>query len=46
VELRGLRIGDDIKESVLNIGKNQIKLGVNDSGSVIINVQEIISKNR
>lgn len=38
-----LRIGDNIKITVLNIDKKQIKLDVNDSGSVIINIQERIS---
>ena len=38
-----LIIGDDTKVTVLNIGENQIKLGVNDSGGVIINLQESIS---
>ena len=35
-----LIIGDDIKITVLTIGKNQIKLGVNDSGGVTIKLQE------
>ena len=38
-----LIIGDDIKITVLNVGRNQIKIGVNDSESVTINQQESIS---
>ena len=38
-----LRIGDDIKITVLNIGKKQIKLCVNESEGVTINLQESIS---
>jgi carbon storage regulator len=38
-----LIIGDDIKITVLNIDENQIKLGVNDSDGVIINLQESVS---
>ncbi len=36
-------IGDDIKITVLSIGKNQIMLDVNDSGFVTINLQESIT---
>jgi len=38
-----LLIGDDIKITVLNIGKNQIKLGVNDSECVTIKLKENLS---
>ena len=38
-----LRIGNDIKITIINIGKDKIMLGVNDSESVIINLQESIS---
>ena len=37
-----LRIGDDIKITVLIIYKTQIKLGVNDSEGLTINLQESI----
>ncbi len=38
-----LRIGDDLKITVLTIHKNQIKLWVNDSESVTINLLESVS---
>ena len=38
-----LIIGDDIKITVLNVDKNQIKLGVNDSEGATINQQESIT---
>ncbi len=38
-----ITIGDDIKTTVLIIYKTQIKLGVNDSEVVTINLQESIS---
>jgi carbon storage regulator len=38
-----LLIGDDIKVTVLNIDKKQIKLGVNDSEGVTIDLQETIT---
>ncbi len=38
-----LIIGDDIKITVLNIDKSHIRLGVNDSDGVIINLQESVS---
>ena len=38
-----LLIGDDIKITVLNIGKSQIKLGVNDSEGVTLDLQETIT---
>ncbi len=34
---------NDIKIVIFNIGKDRFKLGVNDSESVIINLQESIS---
>ena len=42
-EAESLRIGDDTKIIVLNIGENQIKLGVNDSEGVNIDLQESVS---
>ncbi len=38
-----LRIEDDIKITVLNIGENQIKLVVNDSEGATLDLQETIT---